>query len=161
MGDESAVDEAFAKADHVTAIEFINNRLVPNAMEPRAAVAEYDSGLDEYTLYLTNQNPHLLRLNLCTYVFGIPESKLRVVAPDVGGGSSGRRSIPMPRTPSASGPPARVGRPVKWAAERSESFQADAHARDHVTTCEAGARHRRQVPRHEGRHHRQHGRLSV
>ena len=134
MGDEAAVDEAFAKADHVTAIEFVNNRLVPNAMEPRAAVAEYDPGLDEYTLWLTNQNPHLLRLNLCTYVFGIPESKLRVVAPDVGGGF-GSKIYTYAEDTVCIWAARKVGRPVKWAAERSESFQADAHARDHVTTA--------------------------
>ena len=134
MGDESAIDEAIAKADHVTTIEFVNNRLVPNAMEPRAAVAEYDPGLDEYTLYLTNQNPHLLRLNLCAYVFGIPESKLRVVAPDVGGGF-GSKIYTYAEDTACIWAARKVGRPVKWAAERSESFMADAHGRDHVTTA--------------------------
>ena len=134
MGDESAVDEAFAASDHVTTIEFINNRLVPNAMEPRAAVAEYDPALDEYTLWLTNQNPHLLRLNLCAYVFGIPESKLRVVAPDVGGGF-GSKIYTYAEDTVCIWAARKVGRPVKWAAERSESFMADAHARDHVTTA--------------------------
>ena len=135
MGDESAIDEAIAKADHVTTIEFINNRLVPNAMEPRAAVAEYDPGVDEYTLYLTNQNPHLLRLNLCAHVFGIPESKLAR-----GCSGRGRRlrveDLYLRRgTPPASGPPAKSAARSSGRAERSESFMADAHGRDHVTTA--------------------------
>ena len=134
MGEEAAIDEAIAKADHVTTIELINNRLVPNAMEPRASVAEYDPGLDEYTLYLTNQNPHLLRLNLCAYVFGIPESKLRVVAPDVGGGF-GSKIYTYAEDTTCIWAARKVGRPVKWTAERSESFLADAHGRDHVTTA--------------------------
>ena len=134
MGEESAIDEAIAEADHVTTIELINNRLVPNAMEPRAAVAEYDPGLDEYTLYLSNQNPHLLRLNLCAYVFGIPESKLRVVAPDVGGGF-GSKIYTYAEDTACIWAARKVGRPVKWTAERSESFLADAHGRDHVTTA--------------------------
>ena len=135
MGEEAAIDEAIAKADHVTTIELTNNRLIPNAVEPRACVAEYDRGLDEYTLYLTNQNPHLLRLNLCAYVFNIPESRMRVVAPDVGGGF-GSKIYTYAEDTTCIWAARKVGRPVKWTAERSESFLADAHGRDHVTTAQ-------------------------
>src|SRR3546814_10268247 len=86
MGDEAQVDAAFAKAHHVTRLDLINNRLIPNAMEPRAAIGEYDGGTDNYTLYSTSQNPQLLKLILCAFVFGLNENKLRVIAPDVGGG---------------------------------------------------------------------------
>src|SRR3546814_10309780 len=78
MGDEAQVDAAFAKAHHVTRLDLINNRLIPNAMEPRAAIGEYDGGTDNYTLYSTSQNPHLLKLILCAFVFGLNENKLRV-----------------------------------------------------------------------------------
>ena len=80
------VDAAFAKAAHVTKLDIVNNRLIPNAMEPRAAAADYDKGTGNYTLWSTSQNPHVLRLILSAFVLGIPEHKLRVIAPDVGGG---------------------------------------------------------------------------
>ena len=86
IGVKADVDAAFAKAAHVTKLDIVNNRLIPNAMEPRAAAAEYDRGTGNYTLWSTSQNPHVLRLILSAFVLGIPEHKLRVVAPDVGGG---------------------------------------------------------------------------
>src|SRR5690606_28795151 len=85
-GDEAAVDAAFAAARHVARLEIINNRLIPNAIEPRAADAECSRHDDSYTLYVANQNPRVERLLMCAFVLGIPESKLRVIAPDVGGG---------------------------------------------------------------------------
>ena len=86
LGDQAATDAAFASAAHVTKIDLINNRLIPNAMEPRAAVGEYDSGVDGLTLYTTSQNPHVARLVLSAFIGLAPEHKLRVIAPDVGGG---------------------------------------------------------------------------
>ena len=86
IGVKADVDAAFAKAAHVTKLDLVNNRLIPNAMEPRAAAAEYDKGTGNYTLWSTSQNPHVLRLILSAFVLGIPEHKLRVIAPDVGGG---------------------------------------------------------------------------
>ena len=80
----AATDAAIKAAPHVTTLELVNNRLVPNAMEPRASMAEYDPGTGDYTLYTTSQNPHLTRLLISAFVLGIPENKLRVVAPDVG-----------------------------------------------------------------------------
>ena len=82
---KAKVDAAFETAHHVTTLELVNNRCVANPMEPRCAVAEYDSGADEYTLFTTSQNPHVIRLMMGAFVLNIPETKLRVVAPDVGG----------------------------------------------------------------------------
>ncbi len=134
-GDQAAVDAAFAKAAHVTRLEFVNNRLIPNAMEPRAANAMYTKHDDSYTLYVANQNPHVERLLMCAFVLGLPESKVRVIAPDVGGGF-GSKIFLYPEETALVWASKRVGRPIKWTAERSESFLADAHGRDHVTTAE-------------------------
>jgi carbon-monoxide dehydrogenase large subunit len=82
----AATDAAIRSAPHVTTLSLVNNRLVPNAMESRASTADYDPGTGDYTLYTTSQNPHLTRLLICAFVLGIPENKLRVVSPDVGGG---------------------------------------------------------------------------
>jgi len=135
LGDEAAADEAFAKASHITKLDLINNRLIPNAMEPRAALAEYDRGTGDYTLYSTSQNPHLLRLILCAFVLGISENKLRVVAPDVGGGF-GSKIFAYAEETVCVWAAKKAGRPVRWTAERTESFLADAHGRDHVTHAE-------------------------
>ncbi|MBL8673421.1 MAG: molybdopterin-dependent oxidoreductase, partial [Rhodospirillales bacterium] len=135
LGDKAAVAAAFAKAAHVTKIDLVNNRLIPNAMEPRAAAAEYDRGTGNYTLYTTSQNPHVARLVLSAFVLGIPEHKLRVVAPDVGGGFGSKIFIYAEETMCvwAAG---KVGRAIKWTAERGESFMSDAHGRDHVSHAE-------------------------
>jgi carbon-monoxide dehydrogenase large subunit len=135
LGDHAATDEAFAKAHHVTKLDLVNNRLVPNAMEPRAAIGEYDAGNDSFTLYTTSQNPHVIRLLLAAFVMQIPESKLRVVAPDVGGGFGSK--IPLyPEETVVTWASRKVGRAVKWTAERTESFLTDTHGRDHVTQTE-------------------------
>ncbi|MCB2133568.1 MAG: xanthine dehydrogenase family protein molybdopterin-binding subunit, partial [Rhodobacteraceae bacterium] len=78
---KGAVDEAIKSAHHVTTLELVNNRLIPNAMEPRAAIGDYSMASDDYTLYTTSQNPHVIRLLMGAFVLGIPEHKLRVVAP--------------------------------------------------------------------------------
>ncbi|MFL6664013.1 MAG: xanthine dehydrogenase family protein molybdopterin-binding subunit, partial [Rhizobacter sp.] len=115
--------------------EFVNNRLIPNAMEPRAANASYSRHDDSYTLYVANQNPHVERLLMAAFVLGLPESKLRVIAPDVGGGFGSKIFLYAEET-ALVWASKRVGRPIKWTAERSESFVTDAHGRDHVTTAE-------------------------
>jgi carbon-monoxide dehydrogenase large subunit len=135
IGDRAAVDAAFAGAAHVTRFSFANNRLIPNAIEPRAANAQYSAAGDSYTLYVTSQNPHVERLLMAAFVLGIPEHKLRVVAPDVGGGF-GSKIYLYPEETALVWASRRVGRPIKWTAERSESFLSDAHGRDHVTTAE-------------------------
>jgi len=135
IGDAEATDAAFASADHVTTLELVNNRKCPNAIEPRAAIAEYDRGTDSYTLYTTSQNPHVIRLLMGAFVLNIPEHKLRIVSPDVGGGFGSK--IPhYPEEIAVTWAAKQIGRPVKWTAERSESFLSDTHGRDHVTRAE-------------------------
>ncbi|HEY0836520.1 MAG TPA: xanthine dehydrogenase family protein molybdopterin-binding subunit [Azospirillum sp.] len=135
LGDAAAVDAAFAQAAHVTTIDLVNQRLVPNAMEPRAAVGEYDRATGDYTLTTTSQNPHVIRLLMGAFVLGIPEHKLRVVAPDVGGGF-GSKIFHYAEEAIVTWAARRIGRPIKWTADRSESFLTDAHGRDHVTHAE-------------------------
>ena len=135
LGDSDAVEKAMEKAAHVTRIELTNNRLIPNAMEPRAALAEYNPGSDELTLHTTSQNPHLARLILTAFVQIAPEHKLRVIAPDVGGGFGSKIFVYSEETALAWAAK-KLGLTIKWTAERSEAFLADAHGRDHVTTAE-------------------------
>ncbi len=135
LGDKAATDAAFAAAVHVTKIDIVNNRVVPAAIEPRAAVGEYDAGTDSFTLYTTSQNPHAARLVLSAFAGIAPENKLRVIAPDVGGGFGSKIYIYAEETVCV-WVAKKVGRPVKWTADRSESFLVDAHGRDHVTHAE-------------------------
>jgi aerobic carbon-monoxide dehydrogenase large subunit len=135
LGDPKAVDAAFKSAKHVTRLDIINNRLVPNAMEPRAAIAEYDAGTGSLTLWNTTQNPHVARLVIAAFVGMAPEHKLRVIAPDVGGGFGSKIFI-YPEEVVALWASRRLGRPVKWVSDRSEAFLTDAHGRDHVTHAE-------------------------
>jgi carbon-monoxide dehydrogenase large subunit len=135
VGDKASTDAAFAGAAHVTELDLVNNRLIPNAMEPRAAIGEYDSGTDAITLYTTSQNPHVARLVLSAFIGLAPEHKLRVIAPDVGGGFGSKIFIYAEETVCAWAAK-KIDRPVKWTAERTESFLADAHGRDHVTHAE-------------------------
>jgi carbon-monoxide dehydrogenase large subunit len=135
LGDKAAVDAAFAQAKHVTKLEIVNNRLVPNAMEPRAAIGEYDAGTEAFTLWTTSQNPHVARLVLSAFIGIAPEHKLRVIAPDVGGGFGSKIFIYAEETVCVWAA-RKVGRPVKWTAERTEAFYADAHGRDHLTVAE-------------------------
>jgi carbon-monoxide dehydrogenase large subunit len=135
IGDKNAVDAAFAKAAHVTKLDFVNNRLIPNAIEPRSANASYSRADDSYTLYVSSQNPHVERLLMTAFVLGLPESKVRVVAPDVGGGF-GSKIYLYPEDVVVTWASRQLGRPVKWNSDRSEAFVSDAHGRDHVTTAE-------------------------
>jgi carbon-monoxide dehydrogenase large subunit len=135
LGDKAAADAAFAKAAHVTTLEFVNNRLIPNAIEPRACNAAYSRADDSYTLYVANQNPHVERLLMTAFVLGLPEHKVRVIAPDVGGGFGSKIYLYAEETVCVWAAKL-VGRPIKWTAERSESFLADAHGRDHFTKAE-------------------------
>jgi aerobic carbon-monoxide dehydrogenase large subunit len=135
IGEKDTVDAALKKAAHVTRIDIVNNRLVPNAMEPRSAIGEYDRGTGEYTLYTTSQNPHVIRLLMGAFVLHLPEHKLRVVAPDVGGGF-GSKIYHYAEEALVTWASAKVGKPIKWTAERSESFISDAQGRDHVTHAE-------------------------
>lgn len=135
LGDKAAVEAAFKNAARVVSLDIANNRLIPNAMEPRAAIGEYDKGSGIYTLYTTSQNPHVARLVLSAFIGVAPENKLRVIAPDVGGGFGSKIFIYAEETVCVWASK-KVGRPVKWVAERSESFVSDAHGRDHQTHAE-------------------------
>jgi aerobic carbon-monoxide dehydrogenase large subunit len=135
IGDKAVVDAAFAKAAKVVKLEFTNNRLIPNAMEPRAAVGDFDTSSGDFTLFTTSQNPHVIRLLMGAFVLHIPENKLRVVAPDVGGGF-GSKIYHYAEEAIVTWAAGKVRRPVKWTAERSESFMSDAHGRDHDSTAE-------------------------
>jgi carbon-monoxide dehydrogenase large subunit len=130
-----AVDEAIRGAAHVTTLELVNNRLIANPMEPRVAVGDWNPGTDDYTLYTTSQNPHVIRLLMGAFVLGIPEHKLRVVAPDVGGGF-GTKIFHYAEEAFCTFAAKQVRRPVKWTSSRSEAFMSDAHGRDHVTKIE-------------------------
>ena len=131
----AATDAAIKAAPHVTTLELVNNRLVPNAMEPRCSIGNYDAGNDSYVLQTTSQNPHLTRLLISAFVMGIPENKLTVIAPDVGGGF-GSKIYHYGEEALVLAAARKIGRPVKWTADRTEAFLTDAHGRDHLTKIE-------------------------
>ncbi|MBM3361302.1 MAG: xanthine dehydrogenase family protein molybdopterin-binding subunit [Betaproteobacteria bacterium] len=135
IGDKAQVDAAFAGAAHVTRLDLVNNRLVPNAMEPRSAIGSYNRATDEYTLYVANQNPHVERLLMTAFVMGLPEHKVRVIAPDVGGGF-GSKIYLYAEDVCLTWAARKLNRNIKWTAERSESFVSDAHGRDHESHAE-------------------------
>lgn len=135
IGDAKATDAAIKAAHHVTRMKIVNNRLVPNAMEPRAALGYYDKGEDHYTCWTTSQNPHVARLVMSAFYNVAPENKLRVIAPDVGGGFGSKIFI-YPEEVVCLWASKKAGVPVKWVADRTESFLTDAHGRDHHSTVE-------------------------
>ncbi len=135
IGDKSLVDEAFTKAAHITKLDLINNRLVPNAMEPRAAIGSYSRANDDYTLYVSNQNPHVERLLMTAFVMGLPEHKVRVIAPDVGGGF-GSKIYLYAEDVCLTWASKKLNRNIKWVCERGEAFLSDAHGRDHSSHAE-------------------------
>ncbi|MDW3650433.1 MAG: xanthine dehydrogenase family protein molybdopterin-binding subunit [Bacteroidia bacterium] len=137
IGDKAGTDAAMASAAHITTLDFVNQRVIPNAIEPRSVIGSYDTANDKYTLYTSSQNPHLIRLLLCAFVLGIPEHKVRVVAPDVGGGF-GSKIFHYTEEALMIWASRQIERPIKWIAERSESFLTDAHGRDHQTKAELG-----------------------
>ncbi|MCZ2407790.1 MAG: carbon monoxide dehydrogenase [Burkholderiales bacterium 68-12] len=135
LGDKAAVDAAFAAAAHVTKIDLVNNRLIPNAIEPRAVNASYNRATDESVLYVANQNPHVERLLMTAFVLQLPEHKVRVIAPDVGGGF-GSKIFLYAEDVALTWAARQLNCAIKWTAERSESFVSDAHGRDHLTHAE-------------------------
>ena len=159
LGDAKAVDAAFANAKHVTKLDIINNRLVPNAIEPRAALAEYDAGTGHLTLWNTTQNPHVSRLVIAAFVGMAPEHKLRVIAPDVGGGFGSKIFI-YPEEWSACGRRAKsAGQSSGLRTDRSHSSPMRTVGSRHARRTRA--RPQRQVPRDAGEDHRQSWRLHV
>lgn len=135
LGDKAAVEAAFRKAAHVAKLSLVNNRLIGNPMEPRAAIAEYDPGKGHHTLWTTSQFPHVVRFLMSALVLKLPEHKVRVVAPDVGGGF-GVKQFHYGEEAVVTWAAKRVLRPVKWVADRSEGYLSDRHGRDHVTEAE-------------------------
>ena len=132
-----AVDSALASASHVTKLDIVNQRLIPNAIEPRCAIGDYDDSRDYHTLYTSSQNPHVIRLLMCAFVLGLPEHKVRVVAPDVGGGF-GSKIFHYAEEALMVWAAKQIKRPVKWTAERTESFLSDGQGRDHKTKAQMG-----------------------
>ena len=132
IGDSAAADAAIASAAHVTEIEIFNNRLSPNPMEPRATLGIYDTAEDHFTCYTTSQNPHVARLVMSAFYNVAPEHKLRVIAPDVGGGFGSKIYI-YPEEVVCLWASKKTGVPVKWTSDRTEAFLTDAHGRDHVS----------------------------
>lgn len=134
MGDAAAVEAGFAKAARVVTLDLVNNRVVPTAMETRSAIGAWDAETGRYTLHTGSQGSHSLRDWLCQ-VLGVEQERLRVVAPDVGGGF-GMRLFLFPEHVLVLHAARRLGRPVKWVADRGEAFLADTHGRDHVSHAE-------------------------
>jgi aerobic carbon-monoxide dehydrogenase large subunit len=132
LGNKAATDAAFAAAAHVTTLKLVNQRVVVNAMEPRACLGAHDKVADKYTLYTGSQGVHGMRAALAKLVFGIEDKKLRVVTKDVGGGF-GMKSFLYHEYPLVLFAAKKLGRPVKWTSERSEAFLSDTQGRDHVT----------------------------
>ena len=134
LGDKDACEKAFAEADEVVELELVNQRLIPTAMEPRAAAAQWDAASEEMTLWTTSQNPHPIRLLLSAFTLKVPESRLRVISPDVGGGF-GSKIFHYPEEVIVPWVAREVGRPVRWVATRTESQMTDSQGRDHVTVA--------------------------
>ena len=137
LGAKEDTDAAMASADHVVELELVNQRLIATAMEPRAAIAQWDPDMGELTLWSTSQNPHIIKWVLSLVTLHIPEHKIRVISPDVGGGFGSKiphypEEVIVPWVAKA------IGRPVKWVASRSESAVSDTQGRDHVTVAEMG-----------------------
>jgi aerobic carbon-monoxide dehydrogenase large subunit len=135
IGDKDKTDAAIRSAARVVKQRLVNQRLIPNAIEPRASMASYNAATGDFTVWVTSQNPHVHRLLMGAFVLGIPEHKLRIIAPDVGGGF-GSKIFLYPEEVTAAWSSRKLGRPVKWTAERRESFLTDAHGRDHLTDAE-------------------------
>ena len=135
LGDKAATDAAFKSAAKVVKQHFVNHRLIPNAIETRSMIASANPGTGEVTLWLNSQNPHVHRLLMAAFILGMPEHKLRVISPDVGGGFGSKIFI-YPEECVVTWATRKLLRPIKWSAERREAFMTDAHGRDHVTDAE-------------------------
>ncbi len=135
MGNKEATEAAFAKAKHKVSVRLYNNRITANAMEPRAVIGDYNAAEDGYTLYTSSQNPHGVRGILAGAVFKLPEIKLRVISPDVGGGFGMKGDI-YPEDGLVLWASRKLGRPVKWVATRTESLLGDNHGRDQLIQAE-------------------------
>ncbi|WP_239025140.1 xanthine dehydrogenase family protein molybdopterin-binding subunit [Rhodoligotrophos defluvii] len=134
-GDRAATDEAFARAARVVSLDLVNNRLAPAAIEPRCAIGEWDEAAEQYVLYVSGQAVHSQQSQMAGHVFKTDLYRIRVVAPDVGGGFGGKNFV-YPENVMVMFAARQLGRPVKWVADRAENFMAEIHGRDHVTHAE-------------------------
>ncbi len=137
LGDKAATEAALKASDMVVELDLVNQRLIPNAMEPRAAVAQWNKFTEEMTLWTTSQNPHPIRLLLSAFTLGIPENRLRVISPDVGGGF-GSKIFHYPEEVIVPWIARKLNRPMKWVSTRSEASMTDSQGRDHVSTAKLG-----------------------
>ncbi len=135
LGDSAAVARAMAAARHQIGLDLVNNRVVVNSMEPRGAIGEYDAGEDFHTLWSSTQGSHFLRNLLAESIFKVPENRIRVVTPDVGGGF-GMKLFLYPEHILVLWAAKQLGRPVKWTPERSDAFVTDTQGRDNITRLE-------------------------
>ncbi len=137
-GDQAGTDSSLQAADVVVKQKIVNQRLIPTPMEPRGCIAQYVSATEEFTVWMTSQAPHVMRLLMTAFVFGIPETKMRVIAPQVGGGF-GAKIFLYPEYVLVTALSQKLGRPVKWMETRQENYVATTHGRDHITEIEVGA----------------------
>ena len=135
IGDKAKTEAALRGAAKVVKTRLVNQRLIANAIEPRASLASYAPATDELTLWVTSQNPHVHRLIMGAFVLGLPEQSFRVISPDVGGGF-GSKIFVYPEEVAVAWLAKKLGVPVKWTAQRTESFLTDAQGRDHVSDVE-------------------------
>jgi aerobic carbon-monoxide dehydrogenase large subunit len=139
VGDRDGTDSAIDGAEVVVRQRIVNQRLIPNPIDMRGAIGRWDAGSDEYTIWMTSQTPHIMRLLLAAFVMGVPEHKIRCISPDVGG-AFGTKIFCYPEWALVAWASKRLGgRPVKWYETRSENYQATTHGRDHVSYIEVGA----------------------
>ena len=138
-GDSEATERALSESEVVVREHLINQRLIPNPIETRGALGQFDTGTDEYTVWMTSQAPHVMRLLMTAFVFDIPETKMRCISPQVGGGF-GAKIFLYPEYPLVAALAKLTRRPVKWIESRQESYIATTHGRDHLTDIEVGAR---------------------
>jgi aerobic carbon-monoxide dehydrogenase large subunit len=139
VGDAEATDKALAEAEVVVKQRLVNQRLIPTPMEVRGAAATYEPATGHYTVWMSSQDPHIMRLLMTAFVFGIPETKMRCIALHVGGGF-GTKIYLYHEYVLMAALAERVGRPVKWIETRSENYVATTHGRDHVAYLEVGAK---------------------
>ena len=135
LGEKAGTDEAFSKADRTVEVTLRNQRLIPHAIEPRATLADYDSSKEQLTIRMTSQNPHIHRLLMSLASLGLPEHKIHIIAPEVGG-AFGSKIHHYPDEVITSWCSMQIDRPVKWTATRSEANLTDAHGRDHATRAQ-------------------------
>ncbi|GIK65394.1 MAG: aldehyde dehydrogenase [Chloroflexota bacterium] len=138
-GTQDATDRALKEADVVVKQRMINQRLIPTPMETRGCIAQYQAATEEWTVWMTSQAPHVMRLLMTAFVFGVPETKMRVISPQVGGGF-GAKIFLYPEYCLMAALSRKIGRPVKWMETRSENYIATTHGRDHITEIEVGAK---------------------